>query len=935
MDIAKVDFKPIIEKAKQSEQGLSDLLEVIKPYVLRKANYYLSDDYEAEDVFQVISLRLYNNLDTIDPNRFMSYLKTVVTNACTDVLRKRHKTTEDGHDITTVSLDAFEDWDIADMNDSQIDLTTEYREMVVKEALNTLSNAQREVVILRYIDDMKIKDIASYLNVNENTVKTRMYAAFENIKEEILKVQDRDDIKLYSYSPVLFFLLLLRGNMANDYKGNDLLIKKTIENINRYNNKEQNLINKNISDSNVDRAGVGNIVENENVKDDERYFDKFNLDNVMRKAPEFVGKDDNTINDSNSMNKFMGKFVEENKNDTTNSTPHTSNKDSVINNVNKTFNFNNKTIGNTRVNKNQNGFNSFSKNADSVSNINKEKTNATFSIPELLSKLASGSLLTKVLISIVAIGLVVSIMSIGSRKNKNNNTDNENNIINQASTIEQSSESFNDTGIDNIFNIDFINRGYTGYLSQSYDCPNKDYLNIDSTEGFDKYVSSAPCRVTVGDVAKYEYLRNDMVFVSRNRQQDCHFEMSDDKQYLYFRDYVNTGDRIIGVLKLDNENGMYYLSEKEIRRDGNWMTQPYQDDKKIYVDKYLFNAILYSFGYFDAYSVFEINSVEYDQNYRPIRIFKNYDKELQITYEGDNIKQIDELSNGVVNDTTKLYYNDENLVKYLRWGDYLMGRYYEGNNTEAYQFNDTYETAQEDNLLNIKAVNAGYGLFDVYKNYACDASIFDINDVDSIKNLPESLIKASSKPGESIRMDTNYGNFKNNFIKKYDEANGELEFYGLIISDDKSELISYDTGLGGYFDNPYVTFKYDEVSGSYYFYSSVNRTYPEDEKIYLDNQMIDLAMIFGWKKFDCKWFGNLKSASYDSQGRLSSVDMTDNKYEFEYVDGTTIIDVYEGKELTSKVKYLYDSNGLLTYAVENEYSKQKVKRTNLYEIIYE
>lgn len=212
MDITKLDFKPILENARMSEQGFAELLRIIQPYVIYKAKSTLGSAQDAEDVYQMVSLGIYRNFDNINPNAFMSYLKTAVTNTCNDFLRKRHKLTDDGYEINSVEIDAYEDWDIPDTSDSAIDLTAEYRTQIVNEVINSLPEVQREVIVLRYIDDMKIKDIAVQLNENESTIKSRIYAAHKNIEEAILKIQKRDDINLYSYSPFLFFLLLFRRN---------------------------------------------------------------------------------------------------------------------------------------------------------------------------------------------------------------------------------------------------------------------------------------------------------------------------------------------------------------------------------------------------------------------------------------------------------------------------------------------------------------------------------------------------------------------------------------------------------------------------------------------------------------------------------------------------------------------------------------------------
>ena len=43
-----------------------------------------------------------------------------------------------------------------------------------------------EVIVLRFFEDMKIKDMAEVLGINENTAKTRLYKALRLLKEDMV-----------------------------------------------------------------------------------------------------------------------------------------------------------------------------------------------------------------------------------------------------------------------------------------------------------------------------------------------------------------------------------------------------------------------------------------------------------------------------------------------------------------------------------------------------------------------------------------------------------------------------------------------------------------------------------------------------------------------------------------------------------------------------
>ena len=65
-------------------------------------------------------------------------------------------------------------------------LTGEEIEKILFDAIETLPEKQQHVFRLRYLDDMKFKDIATFLNMSEGGIKSNYHHAVKKI-EEILK----------------------------------------------------------------------------------------------------------------------------------------------------------------------------------------------------------------------------------------------------------------------------------------------------------------------------------------------------------------------------------------------------------------------------------------------------------------------------------------------------------------------------------------------------------------------------------------------------------------------------------------------------------------------------------------------------------------------------------------------------------------------------
>ena len=208
MDISKINFEPILEKARQSDEGFTELVKTIESYVMYSAKSKLSSNEDIKDILQNVLLNLYRNIGNIKAPTFVSYLKTMVINECHNELRKRPKDIE-GEYTSFVELDNYSDWEIPDEGDS-FGFDEEYRKQVINEVLDKLPDKQREIISLRVIDGLKFREISELLDTSESTLKSRYNVACENAKNEFLKIQKRDDIKIYSYSPLAFFLLLLR-----------------------------------------------------------------------------------------------------------------------------------------------------------------------------------------------------------------------------------------------------------------------------------------------------------------------------------------------------------------------------------------------------------------------------------------------------------------------------------------------------------------------------------------------------------------------------------------------------------------------------------------------------------------------------------------------------------------------------------------------------
>lgn len=163
--------KKLVEKAiKGNEDAFLKLIHSYQEALYRTAISYLKNEGDALEAVQEVTYRAYRSLRTVkEPAYFKTWLIRIMMNYCQDVLKKSKR---------EVPQDR-----VLGMQGVSKDFTF----LEVEEALSNLSDYERELLHLKYFEDVKIKDIALMWNTPEGTIKTRLHKAlraFRNAFEE-------------------------------------------------------------------------------------------------------------------------------------------------------------------------------------------------------------------------------------------------------------------------------------------------------------------------------------------------------------------------------------------------------------------------------------------------------------------------------------------------------------------------------------------------------------------------------------------------------------------------------------------------------------------------------------------------------------------------------------------------------------------------------
>jgi RNA polymerase sigma-70 factor (ECF subfamily) len=157
-------------------EAFARLVDTYKAPVYNVAYRMLRNVSEAEDAAQEIFLRVYTKLAMYDRHRkFSTWLLSIASNYCIDVLRRRRATLVDIDEVAFALPSEAPGPERSALNREQ-------RESVAR-AINQLPDTYRLITVLRYYHDLSYEEIEHITGLTEATVKTRLFRARRQLEE--------------------------------------------------------------------------------------------------------------------------------------------------------------------------------------------------------------------------------------------------------------------------------------------------------------------------------------------------------------------------------------------------------------------------------------------------------------------------------------------------------------------------------------------------------------------------------------------------------------------------------------------------------------------------------------------------------------------------------------------------------------------------------
>jgi RNA polymerase sigma-70 factor (ECF subfamily) len=179
--VDKREIKTIRAAVKGDRESFGELFKMYYPKIYVLARSRLHDAAEADEVAQLTLFTVWQKFATLqNPEAFPAWITRITINNCNKVFR-RDKRRVSGDDEELLS-------EIAETNEELLPEPAALRADMrarLGNAINDLSEKQREATLLFYYSQLSVQEIAQATGVSPNTVKSRLSLARKYIKRRL------------------------------------------------------------------------------------------------------------------------------------------------------------------------------------------------------------------------------------------------------------------------------------------------------------------------------------------------------------------------------------------------------------------------------------------------------------------------------------------------------------------------------------------------------------------------------------------------------------------------------------------------------------------------------------------------------------------------------------------------------------------------------
>lgn len=160
----------VFKKAQKGDkESFNKLLNPVKGRLYKISFMYMKNETDAMDVLSDSIIKAINSIHKCKSSQsFDSWISTIVINTCKNNLKKIKRN-------QLVEVSSLEDKLVYEEKEFSKDSD-------LYDAINLLSDRERDLVVKRYIDDMTVKEISKVNNIAEGTVKSGLSRTLKKLR---------------------------------------------------------------------------------------------------------------------------------------------------------------------------------------------------------------------------------------------------------------------------------------------------------------------------------------------------------------------------------------------------------------------------------------------------------------------------------------------------------------------------------------------------------------------------------------------------------------------------------------------------------------------------------------------------------------------------------------------------------------------------------
>ena len=177
-------------QATQNERYFAELYRRYGPKVYARCRTLLSDGEEAHDAVQEVFVRVLRKIGTFRAEAaFGTWLYRIASNHCLDRLRRRKRRRERPTESET--LEPMAERARAEEADPEGDWLAAQTPAAIKYILAQLSETDRTALLLMYMEEMSVEEIAATLDLKASATKMRLKRARDRAHQHYTVYRER------------------------------------------------------------------------------------------------------------------------------------------------------------------------------------------------------------------------------------------------------------------------------------------------------------------------------------------------------------------------------------------------------------------------------------------------------------------------------------------------------------------------------------------------------------------------------------------------------------------------------------------------------------------------------------------------------------------------------------------------------------------------